>query len=204
MKTAMWALGLLVLSLFGVVIVNLFGNITVTDQLNYTTMKNTVEASMYDALDIAHYRAGFCLCTDKAKTDGKWVFSDDTEYELSDIKYEKSVEKCKSKKFSTCEMLFGEYRIMPKLFAESLVRRFAEMINNSKGYRIEIQDIIEYPPKVSVRVISTDEEFSPTEENGGGEYNIVNKIDSIIETDKAELDPIPTPIPGGIDKWYTP
>lgn len=192
LKVAMWALGILVLSLFGVVIINLFGNITVTDQLNYTTMKNAVEASMYDALDVAHYRTGFCLCTNVAKTSGKWSFNDDSEYELLDITYENDKEKCVSTK-TNCEILYGEYRINGKVFTESLVRRFAEMVNNNKDYELVIQDIIEYPPKVSVRINSKDTEFSRTEKNSGG-YTIVNQMDAIIET-KTKVAATPTPIP---------
>lgn len=183
MKEAMWALGILVFSLFGFVLINLFGNITVTDELNYTTMKNTVEASMYDALDIAHYRAGFCLCTNKAKTSGKWVFDNADEYELYDITYVDGEENCVQYKYNTCEILYGEYRLKPKTFSESLTRRFAEMVNNNKNYEIIIQDIIEYPPKVSVKVISKDKEYSPTEKNND-EYEITNKIDAIIEVSR--------------------
>ena len=182
MKVAMWALGLLVLSLFGVVLVNLFGNITVTDQLNYTTMKNVVEAAMYDSLDIAHYRAGFCLCTNKEKTSGKWIFDNEEEYELKDISYDASGnEKCESP-MNYCEMLYGEYRLKPDVFSESLVRRFAEMVTNNKDYNITIQDVMEYPPKVSVRIVSKDEEYSATENSNG--YVITNQIDAIIETEK--------------------
>lgn len=185
MKVAMWALGLLVMSIFGVVLVNLFGNITITDQLNYTTMKNTVEASMYDSLDIAHYRAGFCLCTNKDKIGDKWVFENGEDYELSDIKYDKDNKETCESTLRKCEVLMGEYRLKPKAFTESLVRRFAEMVNNNKDYSIIIQDIIEYPPKVSVRIVSKDEEFSPTEKNSGG-YTIVNQIDAIIETKESK------------------
>ena len=186
MKIAMWAIGFLVIGLFGVVLVNLFGNITVTNQLNYTTMKNTVEASMIDALDIGHYRSGFCLCTNRTKTSGKWLFDSDDEYKLSDIEYDDNGnENCKIDGYNTCEILYGEYRMKPKVFSESLIRRFAEMVNNNKGYSIEIQDVIEYPPKVSVRVTSFDDEFSPTEKDGGG-YQIVNQIDAIIETRDGE------------------
>ena len=182
LKVSIWALAIFVLGLFGVVMINLFGNITVTDQLNYTTMKNAVEASMHDALDMAYYRAGFCLCTNNNKTSGKWSFSSDTEYELLDITYDNGVEKCVSTK-KNCEILRGEYRINKTVFSESLIRRFAEMVNNNKDYEIWIQDIIEYPPKVSVRISSKDKEFSPTEKNNE-EYLIVNQMDAIIETKK--------------------
>ena len=183
MKVAMWAVGMLVLGLFGVVLVNLFGNITITDQLNYTTMKNTVEASMYDALDVAHYRTGFCLCTNQDKTAGKWIFNSSDEYALIDIQYDGNEDKCVSEKYNTCEKMYGEYRLNAKVFAESLTRRFAEMVNNNKGYAIIIQDVIEYPPKVSVKIVSKDDEYSPTEKNDDG-YEIVNQIDSIIEVRK--------------------
>ena len=55
------------------------------------------------------------------------------------------------------------------------------MVNNNKDYEIVIQDIIEYPPKVSLKVSSKDTEFSPTEKNNNEEYFIVNQMDSIIE-----------------------
>ena len=182
LKVAMWTLGIFILGILSVLLISLFGNITVTDQLNYTTMKNTVEASMYDALDVAHYRTGFCLCTNLEFASGKkWVFNDDKEYELSDIKYDKEGQGvCESKTKKNCRTLFGEYRIKPKVFSESLIRRFAEMVTNDKNYKIIIQDIIEYPPKVSVKVISDDDEFVPTDDDGRG-YSITNLIDAIIE-----------------------
>ena len=186
MKAAMWGVGLFVIGLFGFVIINLFGNITVTNQLNYTTMKNAVEASMYDALDIAHYRAGFCLCSSVAPKEGtgKLVFNSDTDYTLSDIEYdENGKEKCSQ--VENCRALYGEYRINPKVFSESLIRRVAEMVKNNKDYEITIQDIIEYPPKVSVRIDSKDAEYSPTDKESGG-YTITNQIDAIMEVKNKE------------------
>lgn len=183
MKVAYWMAGIFILGLFGVVMIDLFGNITVTNQLNYTTMKNAVEASMYDALDIPHYRIGFCLCTSKAKVNGKWSFKDDEDYTISDITYdEKGTEKC-SPKTSTekCEILRGEYHINRKVFTEGLTRRIAEMVNNNKDYRVVVQEVIEYPPKVSVRVDSSDDNVFPTDPDSGG-FTIVNQMDSIIET----------------------
>ncbi len=179
MKAAFWGIALIVLSALGLVLINLFGNITVTDQLNYTTMKNAVEASMYDALDEAHYRVGFCLCTDLSKTGGLWIFKNDMDYAISDIVYNGDKESCSSR-LKNCEILHHEYQINKKVFMESLIRRFAEMVGNNKDYEIIFQDIIEYPPKVSVRITSHDEEFLPTDVGDG--YNIVNQIDAIIET----------------------
>ena len=193
LKAAFWGIGLIVLGLLGFVLIDLFGNITVTNQLNYTSMKNEVEASMYDALDIAHYRSGFCLCTDKSKTSGKWVFNDESEYELVDITYEDGKELCDSTK-KKCEILHNEYRINKKAFSESLIRRFANVINNNKGYELIIQEVIEYPPKVSVRINSSDDNFFPTDKASGG-FTIVNQMDSIVETKNGLPTPRPTPTP---------
>ena len=195
----MWGLGLFVMGLFGIVLINLFGNITVTNQLNYTTMKNAVEASMNDALDIAHYRTGFCICSDKIKdSTSKVAFNDDTEYQLYDISYDKKTGEAKCPIANKCRILYGEYRINPKIFSESLTRRIAEMVNNNKAYNVVIQDIIEYPPKVSVMVNSDDQRFSPTEvEADGHAYTITNQIDAIIESNGRVAIPkvIPTPVP---------
>ena len=171
--------------------VGLFGNITVTNQLNYTTMKNSVEASMMDSLDVAHYRAGLCICSTKAKKDGKWQLTDDKEYQLLDITYdEDGNEKCVPEiSGSTCDLMLDEFRVKPRTFSESLVRRFVTMVNNNKSYEVTIQDVIEYPPKVSVRFVSHDEDYSPTEKNSGG-YDVLNQTDAIIET----WGPVPTPV----------
>lgn len=163
MKAAYWGVGLLLLSMVGLVLVNVFGNITVTNQLNYTAMKNTVEAAMYDAIDLAHYRSGFCFCS----SPGKAKFTSAGEYHIEEIDDNKCNE--------GCTLLEGEYMIASSVFAESLVRRFSELVNNNKNYRIIIKDVIEYPPKASVVVESDDDSFS------GQEFTIVNSIDGILE-----------------------
>ncbi len=178
MKVAFWGIGIIILGVLGAVLINLFGNIAVTNQLNYTTMKNAVEAAMYDAID-EKYMSGFCLCTDKEKVNGKYSFTSRKDYDLVDVTYENGEMVCKSKR-KNCSILQGERRIDKHVFAESFIRRFAEMVNNNKDYRIIFQEIIEYPPKVSVSVNSKDKEYLPTDAQEG--YTIVNQMDSIIET----------------------
>lgn len=173
MKAAMWGVGLLVLSAFGFFLVNMFGNITVTNQLNYTAMRNTVEAAMYDAVDIAHYRSGFCFCTDKGPN-----FTSKGDYSIEEPeKNEEDEYVCRDK----CKFVSGEYKIDEKVFKESLIRRFSELVNNNKNYRIVFQDIIEYPPKVSVRVDSSDEYAFHDEDGSVGSFTIVNQIDGLLE-----------------------
>ena len=182
MKAAMWGIGLIVVGILGIVLVNLFGNITVTNQFNYTTMKNAVQAAMLDSLDIAHYRAGFCLCTTDGSainTESKRSFTDKSEYEFRDIVNDKCVNQY-NETMNNCTILYGEYRLDPDKFEKTFQERFETVKNNNKTYEYEIKEIIEYPPKVSVRVISHDEELLPTDKGDG--YNIVNQLDAIIET----------------------
>ena len=168
MKVAMWGIGLLVLSMFGLMLVNLFGNITVTNQLNYTSMKNAVQAAMYDSVNEARYRSGFCI-----KNDGKKNFNN-TDY-LPIVDVDKNTNMCPT----GYEFVSGEYIIDEKVFKESLARRFAEVINNNKNYQIIVQEVIEYPPKVSVRIDSSD--TYDLEKNDNTSFTIVNSIDAILE-----------------------
>lgn len=73
----------------------------------------------------------------------------------------------------------GNIRINREKFVENFMRRFAESVSLGNVYQIDIYDVSEYPPKVSLKVSSklnsnvTDEII---------EFDIVNKIDAILET----------------------
>lgn len=80
---------------------------------------------------------------------------------------------------------YGELRINKEKFYESFLRRFAEEASISTTYTITFSDIYEAPPKVSVEVASKANSFTVT---GDSEtYDIVNKIDAILETKSGEL-----------------
>ena len=67
---------------------------------------------------------------------------------------------------------------------ESFIRRYANNINNNKSYQITIQEVIEYPPKVSVKIDTYntyDSSGSNSLEFSTGDFNISNKIDAILE-----------------------
>lgn len=77
-------------------------------------------------------------------------------------------------------------RINREKFVENFVRRFAESANLANTYEIEIYDVSETPPKVSLRVrsavnttVSKNSLFGDTEIF---EFNIDNRIDAILET----------------------
>jgi len=73
----------------------------------------------------------------------------------------------------------GEIKIDTEKFVENFLRRFAQSASLAKTYKIEIYDVNETPPKVSLKV-------SSSESSGiSGEiitFNISNSIDAILET----------------------
>ena len=75
-------------------------------------------------------------------------------------------------------------RIEEEKFVENFIRRFAENADLSDEYLIEIYDVVETPPKVSLRVSSLKKTNATASlpEGEEFEFNIVNNIDAIIET----------------------
>jgi len=70
-------------------------------------------------------------------------------------------------------------RINREAFVESFTRRFAQNASLANTYKIEIYDINEYPPKVSIKVKTKELGFA---QNNEYEFDISNKIDAILET----------------------
>jgi len=73
----------------------------------------------------------------------------------------------------------GLIRIDREKFVENFVRRFAENANLARDYKIEIYDVNETPPKVSLKILSVQSG------NVTGEivnFDIENKLDAILET----------------------
>ena len=77
----------------------------------------------------------------------------------------------------------GTIKIIEAKFVENFIRRFSENADLSNTYLIEIFDVNETPPKVSLRVSSTQE---TTATGDIVEFNIVNNIDAILESKKGE------------------
>ena len=75
--------------------------------------------------------------------------------------------------------LDGTIRIEEEKFVENLIRRFAENADLSNTYVIEIFDVNEEPPKVSLRV-SSKKDTTATGEIV--EFDMVNHLDAILET----------------------
>lgn len=73
----------------------------------------------------------------------------------------------------------GVVKINREKFVENFVRRFAESASLNDNYRIEIYDVNETPPKVSLKV-STKLNSNVTSEII--EFDVVNRLDAILET----------------------
>ena len=179
----MWAVFIFVLGLFGIFLINLFGNVTTTNQQDYTLIKNAVEAAMYDSVDIASFRAGFYLCPKTKNTDGKYVFNNKSDYTIV-LNSTRLTNEEITKYTNECEFLLGKKKINKEVFIESFIRRYTNNINNNKSYKVTIQEVIEYPPKVSVRIDTFNtygSSESTTLEYDEGDFNIRNQIDAIFE-----------------------
>jgi len=177
----MWAVFIFFLGVIGIILINLFGNITTTNQQDYTLLKNAVEASMYDAIDVASYRAGFYVCPNEITTETPITFSDTSKYTIVNRRADKNFAETLN---PSCKEVVGEIKILADVFTESFLRRFADNINNNKSYKVTIQEVIEYPPKVSVRIDTYDtynSSGSTTVEFEEGDFQIRNQIDAILE-----------------------
>ena len=128
MKDSIWAYFIIMFGIIAIVFIFFMQRVSTADQHNYTLLRETTEAAMYDAID-------------------------------NDLNNE------------------GIVKINQEKFIESFLRRFAENASLSRDYVVEIYDINEYPPKVSIKVSSTEKGTSEIVD-----FDLVNKVDAILET----------------------
>lgn len=77
----------------------------------------------------------------------------------------------------------GEVRIIREKFVENFVRRWSASVQRDRTYYIDIYDVVEMPPKVTLTVTSDTDKFNfTTDLTSDGTYTIANRIDAIIET----------------------
>lgn len=129
MKDSIWAYFIIMFGIIAIVFIFFMQRTTTTDQHNYTLLRETTEAAMYDAIDIDAYNES------------------------------------------------GIVRIDQDRFVELFLKRFAENASLSRAYVIDIYDINEEPPKVSIKVSSTEKGTSEIVD-----FDLVNKVDAILET----------------------
>ena len=76
----------------------------------------------------------------------------------------------------------GIIKIDTERFLESFMRRFSQNASLSHTYHIDIYDINEVPPKVSIALKTGGDETSTTLTGERMQFDINNKIDAILET----------------------
>lgn len=75
----------------------------------------------------------------------------------------------------------GEIKISEQKFVENFIRRYAEVASfNSNGYKIEFYDIMEVPPKASIRITSKTDTYNISTDSQN--FDIVNELNAILET----------------------
>jgi uncharacterized protein YggE len=174
------------MGIVGIVLISIFGNITTTNQQDYTLIKNATEAAMNDAIDRASQRAGFYLCFERnvnKNSNGQYEFQSKDDYRIV-RKANNRILNLKDARGGECDYLQGEIIINRDVFVESFLRRMSENINNNKSYQVTVQDVIEYPPKVSIRI----DTFNTHNATGSttvtfteGDFTIQNQVDAIFE-----------------------
>lgn len=56
MKYAFWGMALIMSGVIGIVFIVMFQNVTVTNESEYYVLKESVEAAMYESIDVGYYR----------------------------------------------------------------------------------------------------------------------------------------------------
>lgn len=67
MKESFWGVFVISMGVIAITFVFIFQNITNTDEHNYNLLKETTEAAMYDAVDLAAYRKDGTIRIDREK-----------------------------------------------------------------------------------------------------------------------------------------
>ena len=74
----------------------------------------------------------------------------------------------------------GNLKIVKEKFVESFFRRFSESTNiNADSYQVNMYNIVEAPPKVSIEI--TSELGERTIFDSTTEYGVINDLDAILE-----------------------
>lgn len=75
----------------------------------------------------------------------------------------------------------GELVMSKEKFVEVFIRRFSETVSLGKAYKIDFYDIIEYPPKASVRIRTDSSYFASSDSQGNGQLDEYSpKIDTLL------------------------
>ncbi len=151
MKYGYMGLAMIFFGLFGVVIILLFESITLDNDSEYYVLKEAMEASMLESVDLACYRSDAC-------NKDAFVQDNNGNYFYSGKN--------------------GRLKISEQKFVENFTRRFSQTVSgNVNSYNINFYDIIESPPKASVVITSNNKSYKAVV----GDVDITNDLTGILE-----------------------
>lgn len=133
MNKAFLTIGIILMAILGFYSISLISNQQSGSELDYYLLKESTEASMHDAVDMAYYRQ------------------------------------------------FGMLRMDKEKFMESFIKRFAVAVDGSRDYRIQVYDINETPPKVSIKITSASDTKLIKAFEDGESIDITTNADMILE-----------------------
>ena len=157
MKESMWMYLFMMIGIFGIVLINLFGQVIVSNEQNYYLLKEVTRSAMLESVDYNAYRMG--------------VGWDEEDYEPD------------PELIHCVPLVPGTIRIIKEDFINNFMREFSNNAKLNKKYRVEIHEIVECPPRVSISVVSS-QDFSFVSffnSSLGGEAEIVNSLTGILE-----------------------
>lgn len=131
MKESMWGTLVIGFGVIAIAFIFFFQNVSNTSEQDYELIQEITEAAMYDAFDMATYKAS------------------------------------------------GTIRIDTEKFVENFERRFAQSVSLGNYYVIDIYDVSESPPKVSLQVKT---KLNGSVANEIVDFDITDRIDAILET----------------------
>lgn len=149
--------------IFGLVFIVMFQSITINNESEYYVLKEAMEASMLESVDMACYRLG----------DENGYVDEDGDGNLdTDMNGEYIKKACG----------YNDIKIIEQKFVENFTRRFAASISgNVTEYELEFYDIIEMPPKVTVVIKAKTQEYLLSPGDSKESFNIVNELSGILE-----------------------
>ena len=154
MKYAFWGFGLIMAGLFGIAFIVMFEGITVNNESEYYVLKEAMEAAMIESVDMACFRHS------------NITSNENNSYSIT----------------SDSNSCGGDIKISEQKFVENFTRRFAASVSGDvKKYQIDFYDIIEMPPKATVKITGTSQDYFIFNSNKREEFNIVNNLTGILE-----------------------
>ena len=152
MKYGFLGFGLMMFGMIGLVIIVMFESITMDNDSQYYVLKEAMQASMYESIDR-----------------GAWA--NENYYQYCNYKDNSGIKSIK----------ISKVKIVEQKFVENFTRRFAAGIGgDADDYTIEFYDIIEYPPKATIKITSNSKSY--TFVSGDEGLNMVNNLTGILET----------------------